>query len=163
MLHFAPERGLSRWFGRHGVRVTTADLRAPADLQLDLCDIALPDGSWDVIVCNHVLEHVADWRRALAELRRVLRPSGLLVCSFPIDPRLETVYEDTGVTTAEGRVACFGQHDHLRVFGVDSVELLRGARFRVEVVRGSDCPDVIRPVVGPADYDADEIFFCWKP
>ncbi len=162
VLHFAAERGLSRWFGRHGVRVTTADLRAPADLQLDLCDIALPDGSWDVIVCNHVLEHVADWRRALAELRRVLRPGGLLVCSFPIDPRLETVYEDAGVVTPEGRVAWFGQHDHLRVFGADSAELLRDAGFRVEVVRGSDCPDVIRPVVGPADYDSDEVFFCWK-
>ncbi len=32
--------------------------------------------------------------------------------------------------------ACFGQHDHLRVFGADSAELLRDAGFRVEVVRG---------------------------
>lgn len=56
----------------------------------------------------------------------------------------------------------FGQHDHLRVFGVDSAALLAEVGFEVEVVRGGDCPDVIRPVVGPADYDADEMFFCWK-
>ena len=98
---------------------------------------------------------------ALAELRRVLRPGGLLVCSFPIDPRLETVYEDAGVVTLEGRVEHFGQHDHLRVFGTDSASLLAEAGFEVEVVRGEDCTDVIRPVVGPADYDATEIFFCY--
>ena len=91
----------------------------------------------------------------------MLRPGGLLVCSFPIDPRLETVYEDAGVVTPEGRVEHFGQHDHLRVFGTDSASLLAEAGFEVEVVRGEDCTDVIRPVVGPADYDATEIFFCY--
>ena len=161
VLHFAPERCLSRWFARHGVRVTTADLNAPADLRLDLCALNLPDASWDVVVCNHVLEHVADWRKALAELRRVLRPGGLLVCSFPIDPQLASVYEDASIVTPEGRVEHFGQHDHLRVFGTDSATLLAEAGYEVEVVRGGDCPDVIRPVVGPADYDAVEIFFCY--
>lgn len=162
VLHFAPERSLSLWFKRRGLRVTTADLFAPADLRLDLCDIALPDGSYDVVVCNHVLEHVADWRMALAELRRVLRPGGLLVCSFPIDAQYETVYEDPRFVAPQDRVAHFAQHDHLRVFGADSEALLAAAGFSVEVVHGADCPDVIRPVVGPADYDSNDIFFCWK-
>ena len=162
VLHFAPEHCLTRWFARQGVDVTTADLFGPADLRLDLTNIDLPDGSYDVIVCNHVLEHVSDYRRALSELRRVLRPGGLLIISFPIDPRYETVYEDPTVVNKRGRIEHFGQIDHLRVFGTDSPRMLEDAGFRVDVVSGADCPDKIRPVVGPADYDSRDIFFCWK-
>ena len=162
VLYFAPEPSMERWMRRRGVAYTTADLYEPADLRLDIQDTGLEAGSWDVVVCNHVLEHVDDWRRALAELRRVLAPGGLLVCSFPIDARYETVDEDAGVTTPEGRIARFGQRDHLRVFGRDSEELLERAGFVVEPLRGSDCPERILPVVGPADYDADVLFACWK-
>ncbi len=162
VLHFAPERGISRWMRKRGVNVTTADLNAPADLRLDLTDIDLPDACFDVVVCNHVLEHVADWRAALREIRRILRPGGLLVCSFPIDPHLPTVDEDASVADPAGRIARFGQHDHLRVFGRDSARLLEDAGFRVQIARGADCPDVIRPVIGPADYDSPNIFFCWR-
>lgn len=160
ILHFAPERGVLRWLRRWGFDVTTADLHGAADLRLDLCDIDLPDGSYDVVICNHVLEHVVDWRRALRELRRVLRSGGLLIYSFPIDSSLSTVYEDSSAVTAEGRVRHFGQHDHLRVFGTDSEDLLAAAGFRVEVVCGADCTDAIYPVRGPADYDSPDIFFC---
>ena len=162
VLHFAPERGILNWLRRHGVRLTTADLYHEADLRLDLQNLDLPDESYDVVICNHVLEHVPDYGRALGELWRVLRPDGLLICSFPVDPRLTTVYEDGGVRTEEGRVEHFGQHDHLRVFGADSGRILERAGFEVDVVSGRDCPDVIRPVVGPADYDSADIFFCRK-
>ncbi len=162
ILHFAPERGVLSWLRHWGFDVTTADLFGDADLKLDLCDIDLPDGSYDIAICNHVLAHVADWRRALAELRRVLSPGGLLICSFPIDQQYETVYENADVVTAADRVAHFGAHDHLRVFGAASATLLVEAGFEVEVISGADCPDAIRPVVGPADYDSDQIFFCRK-
>lgn len=162
VLHFAPERGVTLWLKRHGIDVTTADLHARADLKLDVQDTGLASGSYDVVLCNHVLEHVRDYRRALAELHRILRPEGLLICSFPVDPRLETVYEDPGYVTAEDRIAHFGQHDHLRVFGADSHRILESAGFEVHVVRGADCPSRIRPVTGPADYDSADIFFCRK-
>ena len=162
VLHFAPERGIARWFRRHGVNATTADLLAPADLRLDIQDIDLPDGSYDVIVCNHVLEHVEDYRLALSELHRILRRGGLLIISFPVDPRYATVYEDASITDEQDRISHFGQHTHLRVFGADSEQILAAAGFTVEIARGSDCPDTIRPVTGPADYDSPDIFFCWK-
>lgn len=57
---------------------------------------------------------------------------------------------------------CAWNSDLLRVFVADSAALLAEAGFEVEVASGKDCPDVIRLVVGPADYDSDEVFFCWK-
>jgi SAM-dependent methyltransferase len=162
VLYFAPEQSMVRWMRRYGIDCTTADLFASADLALDIQDTGLDDASWDVVVCNHVLEHVDDWRRALAEVRRVLSAGGMLVCSFPIDPTYATVDEDPSVTGEAERIERFGQRDHLRVFGRDSAELLERAGFRAEVVRGRDCPARIRPVVGPADYDADVLYVCWK-
>lgn len=138
ILHFAPERSLSLWLARRGLDVTTADLFRPADLKLDLTDIDLPDGSYDAVICNHVLEHVDDYRRALSELHRILRPGGLLVISFPIDPRYETVRENASIVEPQDRVRHFGQHDHLRVFGTDSADILEDAGFDVEIARGAD-------------------------
>lgn len=163
ILHFAPERCLTYWFESRGMHPTTADLHSPADLSINIQDTGLPNASYDIVICNHVLEHVDDYKLALQELRRILSPDGLLVCSFPIDPRYATVYEDPTITTKEGRLAHFGQHDHLRVFGTDSAQILTQAGFEVEVARGVDCPDTIRPVTGPADYDSPDIFFCRKP
>ena len=125
-------------------------------------DINLLDSSYEVVMCNHVLEHVRDYRMALGELYRVLRPGGLLVISFPVDLRLQTVDDNPSVVDTAGRIARFGQHDHLRVFGADSAELLAQASFRVEIARDADRPEAIRPVTGPADYDSPDFFFCWK-
>jgi SAM-dependent methyltransferase len=55
-----------------------------AALTLDLQDLALPDASVDVVLTPHVLEHVPDTDRALAELRRVLRPGGRVFLQVPL-------------------------------------------------------------------------------
>ena len=87
------------WMGRNGISVTTADLYHDADLKLDIEDTKLPEASYDLIVCNHVLEHVNDYRRALKEVYRILVPGGSLLCSFPMDPNIEYVDEDPDVKT----------------------------------------------------------------
>lgn len=79
ILYFAPERGVMLWMRRNGVSCVTADLNGGADLRMDIQDTGLPDGAYDVVVCNHVLEHLEDFRVALAEVWRVLRPGGSLV------------------------------------------------------------------------------------
>ncbi|MBR4183626.1 MAG: oligosaccharide flippase family protein [Lachnospiraceae bacterium] len=160
ILHFAQEHSLKLWFeGRVKVaEYTTADLFSAADLQIDIQDTGLEDGAYDLIICNHVLEHVTDYERALRELHRILSPEGKLIISFPVDLSLETVYEDSTVTTEEGRIEHFGQNDHLRVFGRDSAEILRSFGFIVTEIRGEDYAPEIKPVVGPADYDSNVIF-----
>ena len=164
-MHFAQERALKLWFEGavfnervEVVEYTTADLFSAADLQIDIQDTGLGDGAYDLIICNHVLEHVTDYKRALRELHRILSPEGKLIISFPVDLSLETVYEDSSVTTEEGRIEHFGQNDHLRVFGRDSVDILRTFGFTVTEIRGEDYDPKIKPVVGPADYDSNVIF-----
>ena len=162
ILHFAQERALRMWLDRNGISCTTADLYKPADLKLDIADTRLEDASYDLIICNHVLEHVPDYGQALTELKRILRPGGRLLISFPVGESLESVYEDAAVCTKEQRIKCFGQYDHLRVFGRDSARLLRSFGFQVTEIRGDQCPESIKPVTGPADYDYN-VLWCLTP
>lgn len=169
ILYFALEDGMLHWLKRNGIPVTSADLFAPAALKLDLERIDQTDNSWDIVFCNHVLEHVKEYKKALGELRRILKPGGKLICSFPIDENYKTVYED--VTLADDmseeadreRIRRFGQRDHLRVFGLDSKQLLEEAGFVVSVIDGDTMTEEICPVVGPADYDSNKLFVCRKP
>ncbi len=162
ILYFAIEPCIARWLKRNKLSFTTADLYAPADLKINIEDIALADMSYSAVVCNHVLEHVMDLRQALSELHRILKPGGILICSFPMDPKLDKMYEDFSVTSPQERIKHFGQFDHVRIFGADSQEILESAGFAVTAVRGSEMPAKINPSVDPADYDSDIMFICRK-
>ena len=118
----------------------------------------LPDASYDFIFCNHVLEHVEDFRVALAEVRRVVK--GKFICSFPMDSRVDLVDEDPMITTEAERIRRFGQKDHRRLFGMNAGKLLEEAGFVPEMIRGREYPEEILPVVGPADYDMNVLFVC---
>lgn len=162
ILYFAPESSMMLWMRRCGVRCTTADLVAKADLRLDIQATGLADESFDVVIANHVLEHVEDYNAALAEVRRILRPSGAFICSFPMDPAVELLEEDPGVRTEEERRDRYGQVDHVRLFGAGAGRLLEEVGFAVEAIEGTACPEEIVPVVGPADYDINLLFCCRK-
>lgn len=140
LLHFSPEYGLRRRLdeaaSRQGFRYITADLDpAGVDLGLDLVQLDLPTGAVDAVVCSHVLEHVPDDTRAIAELRRVTARGGWCLVMVPLDVELEETYEDPSVTTPEQRVAAFWQADHLRLYGPDIEHRLAAAGFEVEVIR----------------------------
>ena len=163
ILVFARSRALGSWMDRNGIVSVSADLYNPADLKLDIEDTGLGDDSFDLIICNHVLEHVSDYRKALRELHRIVRPGGRVIVSFPVDPRFDTVYEAAGTVSEQERIRLFGQADHLRVFGKDSPELLRSFGFEVSEIRGSDCDARIKPITGPADYDYNVLWIMEKP
>ena len=162
ILYFAAERSMTLWMRRNGVSFVSADLYRKADLRLDIQKTGLPDASYDAVFCNHVLEHVDDFRAALKEVYRLLRPAGFLICSFPMDPNVELLDEDPSVQTDAARRERFGQRDHRRVFGMRADQLLTEAGFTVEKIEGKDCPDEILPVVGPGDYDMNILFRCVK-
>ena len=161
ILYFAPERGMTKWMDERALSYTTADLMdEDADLQIDISDTGLASGSYDVVICNHVLAHVFDFRKALAEMRRILRPDGIFLCSFPIGPSVDLVEEDPSVTTEEERLSRYGQSDHVRLFGIHADALLREAGWDVTVIDGEAYAPETLPVTGPSRYDINRLFLC---
>ncbi|MCU0419161.1 MAG: methyltransferase domain-containing protein [Cyclobacteriaceae bacterium] len=122
VLHVAPEHCFLKAFEKqHGDRYITADIESPlANVKMDLHQIPFPENTFDVVLCNHVLEHVADDIQALREIHRVLRPGGYAILQVPFfHPVPDTTYEDASITDPRAREKAFGQNDHVRKFGKD--------------------------------------------
>lgn len=131
MLHIAPEQGLTaRFRAIPGLIYHSADLHdRRATERMDIADIHHPDGSFDLIYCSHVLEHVPDDRRAMRELSRVLAPDGWATILVPISA--SATFEDPTISDPAERERRFGQSDHVRVYGPDVQVRLMEAGFRV--------------------------------
>ena len=100
-----------------------------ADVLADICDLPFEDQSYDLILCNHVLEHIPDDLKAMNELYRILKKGGTLIAQVPIDVNLEKTYEDKNVTDPKVRTRLFGQYDHVRVYGQDYYLKLESVGF----------------------------------
>lgn len=128
----APEQCFVKRFEElHDSGYVTADLASDARVQMDVQAIPFADESFDVVLCNHVLEHVDDDRRAMHEIHRVLRPRGWAILQSPVDRSLDETYEDPTITSPSARERAFGQHDHVRVYGTDYGKRLAASGFRV--------------------------------
>lgn len=127
--HFAPEEVLEHKFRPIYNDYVTADLNSTADRVVDIQDISLADGSIGTVICNHVLEHVPDDRLAMKEIFRILKPSGILIASFPLIDGWDETYEDSTITSGFDRAIHFGQCDHLRIYGRDVRMRLSEAGF----------------------------------
>jgi hypothetical protein len=136
VLHFAPEQAFYRRFRKlENLEYTTTDLNSPlADVKADICNLPFDDARFDVILCNHVLEHIPDHKKALKELFRVMKPGGWGVFQVPQDPGLEHTFEDDSITDRAERARIFGQYDHVRIYGKDYPQILRAAGFLVREV-----------------------------
>ena len=114
---------------------TTADLESPwASVHCDIQKLPFPDNSFDLILCNHVLEHIPDDRQAMRELFRVLRTNGTALLLVPQDLSLEQTLEDPSINTPELREKFYYQRDHLRLYGRDYASRLAEAGFNVETL-----------------------------
>jgi len=137
LLHVTPEFCTTNRLLRlypHMNYVTSMFPKHPlADYAFDLQQIFLPDQSVDVVICNHVLEHVPDDRLALAELYRVLSPGGYAFLQVPLDASTMLTDEDAAVVAPEERRIRFGQEDHVRQYGMDYAGRLAEAGFSVEL------------------------------
>ena len=143
ILHITPEVSLMRHFKRHykavKERYVTADLESPlADMHFDVQHIPMEARSIDVVICNHLLEHVEDDRQALTELYRILKPGGWGIMLVPEDRSRATTFEDDTITDAKERTRLFGQYDHRRVYGRDYDDRLTEAGFVVERIAVAD-------------------------
>ncbi|MFI3280738.1 MAG: class I SAM-dependent methyltransferase [Rikenellaceae bacterium] len=140
LLHIAPEVSLMRKFKKiyKGFikRYLTADLESPlAYLHFDVQQIPLEDNYADVIICNHLLEHVEDDQKAMRELHRVMKSGGWGVLLSPVEYDRQQTFEDDSITDPKERAKIFGQYDHRRIYGLDYADRLRAAGFEVEECR----------------------------
>lgn len=122
VLHVAPEQCFMKAFAQHhGDRYITADLESPlAKVKMDIHRMPFADRSFDVVLCNHVLEHVDSDIQAMTEIHRVLRPGGFAILQVPFfAPVPDTTVEDATITSPREREIHFGQDDHVRKFGKD--------------------------------------------
>lgn len=160
VLHVAPEQWLEpRLRRRLGTGYVTADYLDPhVDERVDISRMPYRDGTFDVILCSHVLEHVPDDRLAMREIRRVLRPGGWAILLVPITA--DRTFEDPTVTDPAERRRLFGQADHVRRYGPDYVNRLEESGFRITITQPLElvaATDAVRMAIRPT---GDEIYQC---
>lgn len=134
VLHVAPEACfIDRFEALANLDYVTADIESPlAKVKMDIHDIPFPENTFDVVFCNHVMEHVANDIRAMSELHRVLKPGGWGIIQIPLfHPLPDTTDEDTSITDPKERERRFGQDDHVRLYGKDYPERLQRGGFDV--------------------------------
>jgi len=136
VLHFAPEQAFYKRFrNMKNLDYITTDLNSPlADVKADICNLPFKDNEFDVILCNHVLEHIPDDTKAMQELYRVLKPGGFGVFQIPQDLTRELTFEDNLIKDKKERAKIFGQYDHVRIYGKDYFNKLRSVGFKVDEV-----------------------------
>jgi len=138
VLHMAPEQCFVNRFKDLGHEYITADLNSPiADIRANITNLPFEENTFDIIFCNHVLEHIPDDTKAMKELYRVMKKGGMGVFQIPQDLNRETTFEDNSITDKKERAKIFGQYDHVRIYGLDYFTKLRSIGFKVEEVNYS--------------------------
>lgn len=135
-LHIAPEQCFLDIFRKQkNLIYITSDLESPiADVKADICDLPFKDNEFDIIFCNHVLEHIPDDKKAMQELFRILKKGGFGIFQIPQDLSRTTTFEDNSITDKKERAKIFGQYDHVRVYGKDYFDKLRSVGFKVDEI-----------------------------
>jgi SAM-dependent methyltransferase len=134
ILHIAPEQCFHKTFKKQAnLKYLTADLESPiADMHFDLHKIPLEDNQFDVIFCNHVMEHVDNPIQCMSELYRVMKPGGWGILQVPIDRNRTETFEDPTIVSPEDREKHYWQKDHVRLFGLDYPHYLEKAGWTVQ-------------------------------
>lgn len=138
ILHIAPEYNLSKWIAQQqplsyiqGDRHMEGYQYPATVLHMDVTQLPFEAKTFDWVICNHVLEHIEDDQQAMGEIYRVLKPGGSAVLQVPISLILEKTFEDKTIQSPEDREQHFGQRDHVRIYGLDYVQRLEEAGFKV--------------------------------
>ncbi|MFN3316295.1 MAG: class I SAM-dependent methyltransferase, partial [Raineya sp.] len=164
VLHIAPEVCFIKKFEKlpNLTEYITADLESPlAKVKMDIHQMPFEDNSFDVVFCNHVMEHVENDIKAMQEIFRVMKPNAWAIIQSPMDMSLEKTYEDKNITSPQDREKAFGQSDHLRMYGKDYAQRLQKAGFEViedDFVKNLPPEKVKRYALPPEEI----IYWCFK-
>lgn len=144
LLHIGPEEIFYHYFKNiHGLDYNPADKFAqtfestyPSDTRyLDIVHMPeIPDNSYDVILCSHVLEYIKEDDAAMRELRRILKPNGSALLQVPVKQGMKETYEDASITSASQRALVFGDPGHIRFYGEDYADKLTAQGFKTDFI-----------------------------
>lgn len=165
ILHFSPEKHLSRFINKTA-RVTSVDV-APGfyyniDKSIQYADatnLPFANNSFDILIANHILEHIPEDKTAMKEMFRVLDAKGLAILQVPYSETLHVTLEDPGINDPARQAALYGQKDHVRIYTkADYMQRLQQAGFHVIVLT----PDVLTPFRIHAIQENESVFLCSK-
>jgi SAM-dependent methyltransferase len=161
VFHVAPEGCLRALLNsmpnvtyRSGVKYLEGYYYEKSTNLLDITELPFENENFDVIICNHVLEHIQDDTKAIRELYRVLKPGGWAILQVPISKMLPKTFEDPSVASAEERERVFGQFDHVRIYGLDYKDRLAKAGFTVRTFNPTEEKwpgDIARYAINPKE------------
>ncbi len=145
ILHLSPEKHVFNFINKRAV-VTTADIEPGfyrgIDKKVQYADIMhlpFPDNSFDIIIANHILEHIADDEGAMRELFRVLKKDGTAILQVPFSLTIKATFEDTAINNPSLQEKLFGQNDHVRIYAAeDYIMRLVNAGFKVRILKEQD-------------------------
>lgn len=155
ILHIAPEakiETLVRIRQPRGYVLGDLSPLRPDHRQIDVEQLPFEDGSFELILCNHVLEHVADPDQALRELARCLTRDGHLIAQTPFVPKLKWTFEMSEPVSPRFARLFYGQEDHVRLFGQDLLLRFSAAGLRGDLPSHND----LLPDKDPAEYGCNE-------
>jgi SAM-dependent methyltransferase len=141
ILHFSPEKNIYN-FLKISNEVITADIDPmfykPVDKGIkneDATHLSFADNSFDVVIGNHILEHIPNDTKAMEEIYRVLKPAGRAILQVPYSEKNSITIEEPGINEPEKQSALFGQKDHVRIYSLnDYINRLKQAGFYVDVI-----------------------------
>lgn len=169
LLHAAPEKLFYQKFKQHSnIKYVSIDLNpdkydyGSTTLKMDLTNLTFADGTFDVIICNHVLEHIPNDAKAMSEMFRVLKQGGWAILNVPLDKTRANTFEDINIDDPQKQLELFGQPDHVRIYGRDYTQRLENAGFKVDII------DYTSQFTHNQKFkwgmkDDREIYFCSKP
>ncbi len=165
ILHIAPELCfIKRFEALYGDSYITADIESPlAKVKLDVLNMPFDENEFDVVFCNHVMEHVANDFKAMSEIKRVLKPGGWGIVQIPLyHPLAETTFEDPKIISPADREKAYGQRDHVRLYGKDYIKRLQSVGLEANEIWITNelTEDTIKKHAFPLD---EPVFYIKKP
>jgi ubiquinone/menaquinone biosynthesis C-methylase UbiE len=164
LFHIAPEDVfLKKFTSKKNIKYYTGDLNSSkAAIKMDITNIPIKNGIFDVILCCHVLEHIIDDQKAMREMFRILKDKGWALLQHPIDQNRADTYEDPNKVTPEEREMAFLQTDHVRIYGTDFKKRLENAGFTVKLE--NYIKQINESLVIECGLKKDDlIYLCYKP